>query len=46
MSKITFTMTQINQIEENPNVASVSELSIQYTAESKVKSVRENMEGK
>jgi len=46
MSKITFTMTQINQLEENPNVASVSERSIQYTAEFKVKAVRENMEGK
>ncbi len=46
MSKITFTMTQINQLEENPNIASVSERSIQYTAEFKVKVVRENMEGK
>ncbi|WP_313635625.1 HTH domain-containing protein [Exiguobacterium sp.] len=46
MSKITFTMTQINQLEENPNVTSVSERSIQYTAEFKVKAVRENMEGK
>ncbi len=46
MSKIIFNMTQINQFEENPNVASVSERSIQYTAEFKVKAVRENMEGK
>lgn len=48
MSKIIFTMTQINQLEENPNVASVSERSIQYqyTTEFKVRAVRENMEGK
>ncbi len=46
ISKIIFTMTQINQLEENPNVASVSERSIQYTAEFKVKAMRENMEGK
>ena len=46
MSKITFTMTQINQLEENPNVASVSERSIQYTTEFNVRAVRENMEGK
>lgn len=46
MSKITFNMTQINQLEENPNVASVSERSIQYTAEFKVKAVRENMDDK
>jgi len=46
MSKIIFTMTQINQLEENPNVASVSERLIQYTAEFKIKTVRENMEGK
>lgn len=39
-------MTQINQLEENPNVASVSERSIQYIAEFKVKAVRENMEGR
>lgn len=44
MRKIIFTMTQINQLEENPNIASVSERSIQYTAEFKVKAVRENME--
>jgi len=46
ISKIIFTMTQINQLEENPNVASVSERSIQYIAEFKVKAVRENMEGR
>lgn len=43
MSKITFTMTQINQLEEKPNVASLSERSIQHTTEFKVKAVRENM---
>jgi len=46
MNKITFNMTQIKQLEENPNVASVPELSIQYTVVFKVKAVRENMEGK
>lgn len=46
MNKIIFNMTQINQIEENPNVASVSERSIQYTTEFKVRAVHENMEGK
>lgn len=46
MSKILFNMTQINQLEENPNVASASERSIQYTAEFKVKAVHENIEGK
>lgn len=46
MSKTIFTMTQINQLEENPNVASVSERSLQYTTEFKVKTVRENMERK
>lgn len=40
MSKIIFTMTQINQLEENPNVASISERSIQYTTEFKVRAVR------
>ena len=45
MSKIIFNMTQINQFEENPNVASVLEHSIQYTTEFKVRAVRENMEG-
>ncbi len=45
MSKIIFTMTQVNQLEENPNVASLSERSIQYMAQFKIKAVRENMEG-
>lgn len=39
-------MTQINQLEENLNVASVSERSIQSTAEFNIMAVRENMEGK
>ncbi len=39
-------MTQINQLEENPSVASVSKCSIQHTTEFKVKAVRENIEGK
>ncbi len=46
MSKIIFNIQQINQLEENPNVTSVSERSIQYSVEFKVKAVHENMEGK
>ena len=46
MSKIIFNIHQINQLEANPNVASVSERSIQYTGPFKVKAVRENLDGK
>ncbi|WP_214706822.1 MULTISPECIES: hypothetical protein [unclassified Exiguobacterium] len=46
MSKIIFNIHQIDQLESNPNVASVSERSIQYTGEFKVKDVLENMDGK
>ncbi|STO07511.1 hypothetical protein [Exiguobacterium aurantiacum] len=46
MSKIIFSMSQTKQLEENPNVASVSEPSLQYTADFKIKAVRENMERK
>jgi len=37
---------QHRQIETNPNVASVSDRSIQYTAEFKFKVVQENLAGK
>lgn len=37
---------QHRQIETNPNVASVSDRSIQYTAEFKFKAVQENLAGK
>ncbi|WP_370276283.1 IS3 family transposase, partial [Exiguobacterium sp. SH5S4] len=44
--KIIFNIHQIDQLESNPNVSSVSERSIQYTGEFKVKAVLENMDGK
>ena len=46
MSKIIFNEHQRRQIEANPNVASVSDRSIQYTADFKLKAVRENLAGK
>ncbi|OGX77781.1 transposase [Exiguobacterium sp. SH31] len=46
MSKIIFNIHQIDQLESNPNVSSVSERSIQYTGEFKIKAVLENMDGK
>ena len=46
MSKIIFNDHQRRQIEENPNVASVSDRSIQYTADFKLKAVQENLAGK
>ncbi len=46
MSKITFNEHQRRQIEANPNVASVSDRSIQYTADLKLKAVQENLQGK
>lgn len=46
MSKIILNIHQINQLEDNPNAASVSGRSIQYTVEFKVKAVRENINGK
>ena len=46
MSKITFNEQQIRQLELNPNVASVSDRAIQYTADFKIKAVKENIAGK
>jgi hypothetical protein len=46
MSKIIFNEHQRRQIEANPHVASVSDRSIQYTADFKVKAVQENLIGK
>lgn len=46
MSKIIFNEHQRRQIEANPNVASVSDRAIQYTAEFKLKAVKENLQGK
>ena len=46
MSKIIFNEHQIRQLELNPNVASVSDRSIQYKGDFKVRDVLENQEGK
>ena len=46
MSKIIFNEHQRRQIEVNPNVASVSDRAIQYTAEFKLKAIQENQSGK
>lgn len=46
MSKILFNEHQRRQIEANPNVASVSDRSIQYTADFKLKAVQANLQGK
>ncbi len=46
MSKIIFNEHQCRQIEANPNVASVSDRSIQYTADFKLKAVQANLQGK
>lgn len=46
MSKIIFNEHQRRQIEANPNIASVSDRSIQYTADFKLKAVQANLQGK
>lgn len=46
MSKIIFNEHQRRQIEGNPHVVSVSDRSIQYTVEFKLKAVHENLQGK
>ena len=46
MSKIFFNEHQRQLLEANPNVASVSDRAIQYTAEFKMKAVKENSAGK
>jgi len=46
MSKIIFNEHQRRLLETNQNVASVSDRAIQYTAEFKIKAVKENQLGK
>jgi|AraplaMF_Col_mLB_1032019.scaffolds.fasta_scaffold45183_2 hypothetical protein len=46
MSKIIFNSFQIKQLEKNSNVSKVSERSISYKPEFKVKAVLENLKGK
>lgn len=46
MSKIIFNENQRRLLEANPNVASVSDRAIQYTAEFKIHAVKENLSGK
>ncbi|OCA87884.1 transposase [Bacillus sp. FJAT-27225] len=46
MSKIIFNEIQMKQLEANPNVEHVSERSIAYTSDFKVKSVKEYLTGK
>ena len=46
MSKIIFNEHQRRLLETNQNVASVSDCAIQYTAEFKIKAVKENQLGK
>jgi transposase len=46
MSKIIFNEYQRRQLESNPNVASVSDRAIQYSAEFKMRAVKENSKGK
>ncbi|MGE7917306.1 IS3 family transposase [Lysinibacillus xylanilyticus] len=46
MSKIIFNEHQRKQLESNPNVASVSDRSIQYQPAFKIKAVKENLAGK
>ncbi|PEK69885.1 hypothetical protein COM55_28115 [Bacillus pseudomycoides] len=46
MSKIIFNEIQMKQLEKNENVVKVSERSITYRADFKVKAVKENQSGK
>ncbi|WP_029625970.1 HTH domain-containing protein, partial [Streptococcus sobrinus] len=46
MSKIIFNEFQMRQLEKNENVVKVSERSITYSPEFKVKAVKENQNGK
>lgn len=46
MSKIIFNEHQRRQIEANPYVVSVSDRSIQYTVDFKLKAVQDNLKGK
>jgi len=46
MSKIIFNEIQIKLLESNPNVDHVSERSISYTPDFKIRAVKENFNGK
>ncbi|MDM5188933.1 hypothetical protein QUF99_16895 [Bacillus sp. DX4.1] len=46
MSKIIFNEIQLKQLEKNENVVKVSERSIAYHADFKIKVVKENQSGK
>ncbi|WP_156889827.1 hypothetical protein [Planococcus lenghuensis] len=46
MSKIFFKEYQRRQLEDNPNVASISERAIQYKADFKIRVMEENLSGK
>ncbi|MBO1580920.1 hypothetical protein [Bacillus sp. XF8] len=46
MSKIIFNEIQMKQLEKNENVVRVSERSITYCADFKIKAVKENQSGK
>jgi transposase-like protein len=46
MSKIIFNEIQIKLLESNPNVDHVSERSISYTPDFKIRAVKENLNGK
>lgn len=46
MSKTIFNEHQMKQLEANPNVVKVSEKSITYSPDFKVKAVKQNLEGK
>ena len=46
MSKIIFNEHQRQVLEKNPNVASVSDRAIQYTAEFNIRAVKEHLAGK
>jgi transposase len=46
MSRIIFNESQRKVLESNPNVASVSDRAIQYTAEFNILAVKENLAGK
>src|SRR4051794_38834435 len=46
MSKIIFNEHQRNLLENNPNVASVSDRAIQYSPDFKISAVKENLAGK
>ncbi|EIT86900.1 transposase [Fictibacillus macauensis ZFHKF-1] len=46
MSKRTFTAFELKQLENNPNVAHVTERAITYSPAFKVRAVKENLAGK